>query len=483
MTLTFLDEMGSFTDSDDTVSDVFLCNLLEDYLQCNNPQSREEISVAVDDIICILPTPGDGQENRYSVVFLEKHGRFSDSNTVEDSMRLVRIKTGPLPSALLSRHLYRELPRHLNSSTRIHVVISTGSGAGKAMSIFQTALQPFLSYLGLTGYEVHETQSTQTITELAHSKFIPCAQTGINQTIILLSGDGGLVDIIDAFYSFSESILAPPCIGLIPAGTGNAMANSIGFSCPTMGLVTLLQGKQKNIPVFAASFSPRSQYITEEGRGRVPICSSEATESRDRKVYGAIVASWGIHAALVADSDTVEYRKFGVDRFKLAAKELLCPSDGSPTHRYRAMITLTKRSEATNNQHMESMDHEHMYVLATLVSRLERGFVISPDTSPLDGCLRFVHFGPTPPDVAMELMSKAYQGGLHVTEEAVTYTEIEGFRIDFREEDERWRRVCIDGKIIAVEPDGWMEVRKEPRCLLNLIVDVPHSSMTAKLGS
>ncbi|ODM17122.1 hypothetical protein SI65_07521 [Aspergillus cristatus] len=463
--------MGAFTD---TVPGAFICKLLGDYLQCNKEQSQEETSIAINDIVCILPSSMERQETTYSVLYLERHGGSSDANTVDDRVRLVRISTGSLPSTLLSQYLYKELPRHLSSLSRIHVVISTGSGAGKAKSLYQDVLQPFLSYLGLTTCEVHETQSSQTITELAHSKFIPCAQTGIDQTIILLSGDGGLVDIVDAFYNSSESMIVPPCIGLMPTGTGNAMANSIGLHCPIMGLMTLLRGKPRRIPVFAASFSPRSQYITEEGRGRAPICSDQTVETEDHKVYGAVVASWGIHAALVADSDTLAYRKFGVDRFKLAAKELLCPSDGSPTHSYHAIITLAKKSKGADNQQMEAMDqNEHMYVLATLVSRLEKGFVISPDTSPLDGCLRFVHFGPTPPDVAMQLMSKAYQGGLHVHEKAVTYKEIEGFRIDFREEDERWRRVCIDGKIIAVERGGWMEVRREPRCLLNLIADFP----------
>ena len=471
MTFTFSDKMGAFTD---IVPDAFTCKLLGDYLQCNKEHSQEKTSIAINDIVCIFPWNWERQENTYSVLYLKRHSGSSDSNTVDDRVRLVRIGTGPLPSTLLSQYLYKELPRHLSSLSRIHVVISTGSGAGKAKSLFQDVLQPFLSYLGLTTCDVHETQSAQTITELAHSYFIPCAQTGIDQTIILLSGDGGLVDIVDAFYNYSESMIVPPCIGLMPTGTGNAMANSIGLHCPRMGLMTLLRGKLRRIPVFAASFSPRSQYITDEGRGRAPICSDQTAETEDHKVYGAVVASWGIHAALVADSDTQAYRKFGIDRFKLAAKELLRPSDGSPTHSYHAMITLAKKSKGADNQQMEFMDqNEHMYVLATLVSRLEKDFVISPDTSPLDGCLRFVHFGPTLPDVAMQLMSKAYQGGLHVHERAVTYKEIEGFLIDFREENERWRRVCIDGKIIVVERGGWMEVRNEPRCLLNLIADVP----------
>lgn len=69
----------------------------------------------------------------------------------------------------------------------------------------------------------------------------------------------------------------------------------------------------------------------------------------------------------------------------------------------------------------------------------------------------------------MRLMLLAYQGGKHVQDELVTYEEIERLRIDFREDLERWRRVCIDGKIVAVGQGGWMEIAKEPRHLLNII--------------
>ena len=457
-------------------ADAFVCSIMEDHHQCSNRQTQEEVSIAIDNIVCILPILGNGH-SEYSVLFLETQSEGSDPQATSDYACVARIKTASLSSTLLSRYLCRGLPRHLDSpSVNIHVVISTRSGTGKAKKVFQNVLQPFLSYLGLTEYEVHETQSAQTITELTRSKFLPCAQLGVHQTIILLSGDGGLVDVVDSFYSSAEEILAPPCIALIPTGTGNAMANSIGLLRPAMELVMLVQGKPRPMPVFAASFSPKARYVTNEGRGRAPVCDKPVAENQDQRIYGAVVASWGIHAALVADSDTAEYRRFGADRFKLAAKELLSPSDGSPTHRYRGMLSLTKPGGVTKKQqqHMESIRHdEHMYVLVTLVSRLEREFTIAPDSSPLDGCLRIVHFGPMPPDEAMRLMSKAYQGGLHVNDEAVTYTEIEGIQIDFRENDERWRRVCIDGKVVAVEQGGWMEVHREPRCLLNLVASIP----------
>ena len=66
-------------------------------------------------------------------------------------------------------------------------------------------------------------------------------------------------------------------------------------------------------------------------------------------------------------------------------------------------------------------------------------------------------------DETMRLMQLAYAGGKHVDDPAVTYEEIEGLRIDFEEEDGRWRKVCVDGMIVMVEEGGWTEVWRDRR--------------------
>ena len=171
--------------------------------------------------------------------------------------------------------------------------------------------------------------------------------------------------------------------------------------------------------------------------------------------YGAVVCSWGLHAGLVADSDTTEFRKHGAERFQMAAKEALFPSDGSPPHPYKGKLSI--RRPGAND--FEVVPREtHGYVLATFCSQLEAGFTISPASKPLDGKLRLVHFGHMSGQEAMDLMGKAYAGGGHVEDNRVGYDEIEALRIEFDEEDGRWRRVCIDGKIIRVEEGGWVEV-------------------------
>lgn len=202
------------------------------------------------------------------------------------------------------------------------------------------------------------------------------------------------------------------------------------------------------LPIFQANFSPGARAFSNEGRTATPLVNS--------RVYGAVVASYGLHASLVADSDTTEYRKHGAQRFGLVAKDLLFPQDGSLPHAYRADVTLFK-----DGGNVEIKRKEHGYILASLVSNLEKPFTISPASKPLDGQLRVVHFGPLGGERTVAVIKEAYHNGNHVSFDEVGYESISGLRIQFDEAGEswKWRRCCIDGLIVGVEEGGWVEVR------------------------
>lgn len=449
------------SESPDQIMDEGAVQVAADSLSWISPTGTD-CRVDLKDIVGVVRNPESSPG--YRVLFLDStpsEGKNNDSPT-----RLSKLDTSSLPAGL-SPFLV-DLPRHLRREEPVQVVISTRSGTGTAKAVFHDIVEPFIQYMGLE-YRVFETQSAQTILELSRSHFLKNACAGIPQTILLLSGDGGLVDLVDVFYKSTKTLQVAPDIGIIPCGTGNAMASSIGLrSGPASGLQALLRGQPCPVPTFAASFSPGSQLVLDEGRKRAPV--DLLSDGPHQIIYGAVVASWGLHAALVADSDTAEYRKFGSERFKMAAKELLHPADGTSPHRFQGQITMTTSDAQTGEQSERVLEEsEHMYVLATLVPRLEKDFLISPDTEPLGGQMRFLRFGPLSGDEAMRLMMLAYQGGKHVEDELVTYEEIERLRIDFREDLERWRRVCIDGKIVAVGQGGWMELAKEPRHLLNIL--------------
>jgi hypothetical protein len=67
----------------------------------------------------------------------------------------------------------------------------------------------------------------------------------------------------------------------------------------------------------------------------------------------------------------------------------------------------------------------------------------------------------------MDVMKAAYSEGAHVgmkwmgedgKEEGVGYDEVAEIRVIVKEEDARWRKVCVDGTIVEVPKDGWMKV-------------------------
>lgn len=251
-----------------------------------------------------------------------------------------------------------------------------------------------------------------------------------------------------------------PVTVLLPLGTGNALFNSIHRSSTVslyvQGLRTLLRGKSKPLPIFQAKFSPGARLVTNEGRTLIPLT--------DDSFFGAVVASYGLHATLVADSDTAEWRKYGDKRFGMVAQSLLSPEDGGTPHAYQADVVLNGDERITRD--------EHGYVLLTLVSNLEKTFTISPQSKPLDGRLRVVHFGALDGGEVMSIMGSAYDGGKHVDRAEVGYSEVERLRIDFKEqgEDSRWRRCCIDGSTVAVEEGGWMDVALAKGEVLRVVV-------------
>lgn len=435
-------------------------------------------SIRKDRIIAILNQPS-GDKNHHSLYVLGVESAEDSEQTTRSPLQTFQCSN--LPEPLITQYLVSRPPPHFllpparDGSPNVHFVISTLSGTGRANNFFTNIMKPLITAIHISAYQIHETQSEETIAELTRSIFLPRASKGIKQTIILLSGDGGPVDMVNVLLSEpSHNHAALPFLGLVPLGTGNALAHSSGITTDaTLGLATLLRGSPRVLPSFRVTISPSASYIIDEGRGRRPIEASSNSLGTRLELYGVVVCSWGLHASLVADSDTTEYRKYGVERFKMAAGELLNPSDGSESHHYRGRISLMQ-GEATEEevQGVPLERIEHMYVLATMVSNLEEQFTISPSSRPLDGQLRLVHFGVMPPDEIMRILELAYQGGQHVHEESVGYEEVEGVKIDFEEEDERRRRICVDGKIIAVGKGGWVEVRKESREVLKLIVNL-----------
>jgi hypothetical protein len=101
---------------------------------------------------------------------------------------------------LLEQYLFRGLPAYLNLPAEdLHIIISTNSGTGKAEAYFESILKPVLQSIGLgdDSYNVMRTTSNESVKKFAVGRLLKRAQSGVEQTVILLSGDGGIVDILN----------------------------------------------------------------------------------------------------------------------------------------------------------------------------------------------------------------------------------------------------------------------------------------------
>ncbi len=330
------------------------------------------------------------------------------------SFRLRTVSAADLPAAFLRDFLVAELPpTHLAISPspspfppsprpecNIHVLVSTASGtagSGKAAAFCEHVVRPTFAAVGVPAhaYAVHETRSARTIPDFARTVLRPRARRGVAQTVLLLSGDGGVHDIVNGLLSpnaddsddscdndddyknagsgnnvydkdgsgggssSGEQPLLPsyqpPTLGILALGTGNALAHSLRLVTPasaaSLGLRSFLRGAARPLPLFHARFSPGARLVAPLPPPPPPPppnggdCGAGAGVGVGDGVgvlHGAVVLSYGLHASLVAESDSPAYRKYGAQRFQLAANNLLFPPDGAPPHAYLASVSFLR---------------------------------------------------------------------------------------------------------------------------------------------
>ncbi|KAK0390980.1 hypothetical protein NLU13_0482 [Sarocladium strictum] len=444
-------------------------------------------------VLCVLKEDAGNPANPYNPFFLATHTP---------------------PDHLPQRLLITALPPHL-SSVPVDVIVSVRSGTNLALAFWETVLQPIHALsreILLVADPAHHqagdalidvgephvvvTQSAHSVRQYARALAAPGnrgqetagAPPPGSRTILLLSGDGGVVDLLNGRRDGSVAssprtdATRSPVIALMPLGTGNALFHSLHkpiaataaeASPLVLALRTLFSGCPAKLPTFRASFSQGSRVTSFAGAGEDGVQRPEESETPVDSLQGAIVASYGFHASVVYESDTPEYRVHGAKRFGMVAQDLLRES-----HPYRAHVDIRRTPLAgTGAADTSATDEEtsklervprdsHAYVLTTLVSNLEQTFSISPDSRPLDGQLRLVHFAPIGGERTMAAMMAAYDGGKHVgmkwseDGEEIGYEQVDEVRVTVLEEEQRWRKVCVDGTIVEIPQGGYMSVTK-----------------------
>ncbi|KAF3920529.1 hypothetical protein ABW20_dc0108824 [Dactylellina cionopaga] len=328
-----------------------------------------------------------------------------------------------------------ELPPHLQlPASQIHVIISTNSGLKVAQAYYDGLLSPLLSYLSIR-HTTHTTTDPSSIAGLTKQ----ITSNGLENVIILLSGDTGLTEYLNALPSAPQKTTL--CI--LPLGTANAFA-----SAHSLGLKSLLHGNPTVFPTFNATFSPGCR---ENGE---PITQSLTKSS---SIRGCVVASYGFHASIVGGAETPEYRQHGIGKFKMVAEEIMkgtfLGGSGNGFQPYNSSVTGVSAVKGT----------KHSYLMLALVDRMEPTFVISPKSK--DGQVWVLYTADISGQELIDtVIMGAYAGGKHVEKtDIVGYEESKGFKIEKMEDKEPWKRwICVDGRFVEVpKGDGWVEIKVE----------------------
>ncbi|KAK7207929.1 ATP-NAD kinase-like domain-containing protein [Myxozyma melibiosi] len=354
----------------------------------------------------------------------------------ESSLRVYSYKALDVTDEIKKYYL-NELPPYLDPrSANVTVINSANAGARTGEAVYTSLLRPLFKELGV----VHEyilTESKSSIQSFAGS-LVP--ESGPH-TIVILSGDTSIHELINSLRPISEA--TDLTILPIPTGSGNALMTSLDLGSPTSAMFSMLHGSVRPLRPFYGSFPPGSKEV-------IPPTDDEPDGLT--RIFALVVVSWAIHAALVGDSDSPEYRKLGNDRFKIAAKENL--ERGAAWHGKLSYVS----SSGGKLEPVELEDLEHSYVLTTSISSLEPGFKIAPTAKPLSGSLELVRLPFSSGEEIMRVLMLAYQDGAHVGEPGVLYTEIESLRVEMGDSEERMRRWCVDGRIVIVPLGATVEV-------------------------
>lgn len=185
-------------------------------------------------------------------------------------------------------------------SAHIIIIVSSLSGAGYATTAYDNVFAPLMKILSIDT-TVHKTTS-----KISHCQFIESSPFSANSEniIVIFGGDTMVYDVLNSlsknsFLTSSHQFT----LSLLPCGTGNALSTSLGIT---------------SIPVGISRFFGISG-TSEVETPTLPVMKIAIQDrGSERTIWSTVVCSWGLHASLVADSDTPEMRReYGPKRFEV----------------------------------------------------------------------------------------------------------------------------------------------------------------------
>ncbi|GJJ72209.1 hypothetical protein EMPS_04566 [Entomortierella parvispora] len=373
-------------------------------------------------------------------------------------------------------------PSSIQTAQPVIVVLNPNAGKkqGKAqlISVVEPALKnaavPY-SVIETTGRDHARVYFRDNIRQfLRNANQLPGKPDGVLSTdaplrIMVLGGDGTVHEIVNGVLNGleEEPVLDLPnpriTLSVIPLGSGNAIATSLGHATVLDALGGFLRSNNEDIiPMKIMSVSTRKE------------SSQEGVDSWKVQTHTLVVNSFGLHCSTVYDGEGL--RLLGNERFKVSVlkniaflKQYTARIDfHGPVQKYDANIQaltpfvaqLQHQDTDQDNNRADgvtlSLSGPFTYLMITKQAFLEPGFSPTPLARTSDDWLDVLAVQNVGRGKILEVLSAATKEGYkHIGYDKVEYYKAKAVEIETPVEG----RLCIDGEFIHVSPGPKGRVR------------------------
>lgn len=261
---------------------------------------------------------------------------------------------------------------------RLSVIVNPKGGRKRGLKVLES-VKPIFANAAID-LNVHVTQRSGHAAEIAQS-----LDSESCDGICVIGGDGTFHEVVDGLMHREQPISLP--LGIIPAGTGNTIAEHLGCKDPFDAARKIITGEQLPLDVVQVTLS-------------------------DRTVYCVDLVGWGAVSAI--NSNAEKWRWMGPPRYSAATLWQILRST-----RLRAKLILDG----------QAFDDEYLFAVACNPRFAGPGMMLAPHAELGDGKVDVVIVRNASRREMLRLFTKVFDGS-HLDLKFVEYRQVRTFAID-----------------------------------------------------
>ena len=288
---------------------------------------------------------------------------------------------------------------------KIHFVLNPNAGNGSPLKIFQEIEEELI--LNNVKYTVYKSQRKNDIFNHVISNDIPECDV-----ICAMGGDGTIHETADGLIQSGKA--SSIAFSVIPSGTGNAFAQTLGELNPKKAIQKILEGEKLKIDAMEIKQGPKVSYAIN-------------------------VIGWGMASRVNQISD--QLRILGGIRYNIAS--------------LIGIATMEKKRLILRIDD-EVINEDALLFLALNTVYTGKGMKMAPDADFTDGLIDIIMFKSATKLQVVNIFLKLFSGK-HIFDPRVTYKQVKSFKLESEGDD-----LNIDGENQGYSP---IDVRAIKKCI------------------